>query len=85
MSASLTTFEPDESVTEITDTLKTDGGVMLRGLAPAGLLDSVYQEVQENVPEAAQQSSTPLWPEGNRTVGAPVSYTHLTLPTILRV
>ena len=70
MSASLTTFEPDESVTEITDTLKTDGGVILRGLAPAGLLDSVYQEVQENVPEAAQQSSTPLWPEGNRTVGA---------------
>ena len=70
MSASLTTFDPDESVTEITDTLKTDGGVILRGLAPAGLLDSVYQEVQENVPEAAQQSSTPLWPEGNRTVGA---------------
>ena len=70
MSASLATFEREESVTEITETLKRDGGVILRGLAPPDLLDSVYQQVQENVPEAAQQSSTHLWPEGNRTVGA---------------
>jgi len=70
MNASLTTFEPEESVTEISDALKRDGGVILGGLAPPDLLDSVYQEVQENVPEAAQQSTTHLWPEGNRTVGA---------------
>ena len=55
MSASLTTFEPDESVTEITDTLKTDGGVILRGLAPAGLLDSVYQDCLLYTSDAADE------------------------------
>jgi hypothetical protein len=70
MRASLSPFEPDESVQEITDTLKREGGVILLNLAPPDLLDSVYEEIQENVPEAAQKSSTHLWPDGNRTVGA---------------
>ncbi|HIC35561.1 MAG TPA: hypothetical protein EYO78_12200, partial [Gammaproteobacteria bacterium] len=70
MSASLSTFGADESVQRITDTLRREGGVILQSLAPPDLLDSIYQEVQENVPEAAQKSSTHLWPDGNRTVGA---------------
>ncbi|MEC9251820.1 MAG: phytanoyl-CoA dioxygenase family protein [Pseudomonadota bacterium] len=70
MRVSLSSFEPDESVQEITNTLKREGGVILQNLAPPDLLDSVYEEIQENVPEAAQKSSTHLWPDGNRTVGA---------------
>ncbi|MFP6796867.1 MAG: phytanoyl-CoA dioxygenase family protein [Pseudomonadales bacterium] len=70
MNASLSTFEPDKPLHEITDTLKRDGGVILRSLAPTHLLDTVYEEVQQKVPEVAQKSSTYLWPDGNRTVGA---------------
>ena len=55
MRVSLSSFEPDESVQEITNTLKREGGVILQNLAPPDLLDSVYEEIQENVPEAAQK------------------------------
>ncbi len=70
MSTCLSTFAPDQSVQEITDSLKMHGGVILQNLAPTDLLDEVYKEVQEQVPKAAQKSTTALWPEGNRTVGA---------------
>ena len=39
MRVSLSSFEPDESVQEITNTLKREGGVILQNLAPLDLLD----------------------------------------------
>ena len=65
----LTTFTEKDSTEDIVKTLKSDGGVIIERLVPEEVMDEAYQDVQNNVSEAEQSSSTSLWPEGNRTVG----------------
>ena len=65
----LTTFTEKDSTEDIVKTLKTDGGVIIERLVPEEVMDDAYQDVQNNVSEAEQSSSTSLWPEGNRRVG----------------
>jgi len=65
----LTTFTEKDSTEDIVKTLKADGGVIIERLVPEEVMDEAYQDVQNNVSEADQSSSTSLWPEGNRTVG----------------
>ena len=63
----LTTFTEKDSTEDIVKTLKSDGGVIIERLVPEEVMDDAYQDVQNNVSEAEQSSSTSLWPEGNRT------------------
>ena len=65
----LTSFTEKDSTEDIVKTLKSDGGVIIERLVPEEVMDEAYQEVQNNVSQAQQSSSTSLWPEGNRTVG----------------
>ena len=69
MTTTLTTFDANDSVEDIAATLKQDGGVIIRGLAPERLMDDVYAEIEANVAPADFESSTDLWPEGNKTIG----------------
>ena len=65
----LTSFTEKDSTEDIVNALKSDGGVIIERLVPEEVMDEAYQEVQNNVSQAEQSSSTSLWPEGNRTVG----------------
>ena len=68
MTTTLTTFDAKDSVEDIAATLKRDGGVIIRRLAPERLMDDVYAEIEANVAPADFESSTELWPEGNKTL-----------------
>ena len=65
----LTSFTEKDSTEDIVKALKSDGGVIIERLVPEEVMDEAYQDVQNNVSQAEQSSSTSLWPEGNRTVG----------------
>lgn len=66
----LSAFSPKDSTVDIVSSINAQGGAIIERLAPEDLMDEVYHDVQTNVAEADQQSSSALWPEGNRTVGA---------------
>ena len=66
----LSTFAADDSRNEVVETLLQDGGVIMRDLVAGDVMDQVYAEIQATISEADQRSSTLLWPEGNKTVGA---------------
>ena len=69
MTTTLTTFDANDSVADIVATLQRDGGVIVRKPAPERLMDDVYDEIEANVAPADFESSTDLWPEGNKTIG----------------
>ena len=56
----LTTFTEKDSTEDIVKTLKSDGGVIIERLVPEEVMDEAYQDVQNNVSEAEQSSSTSL-------------------------
>ena len=70
MTTTLTTFEAKDSVEDIAATLKRDGGVIIRRLAPEQLMDDVHAEIEANVAPADFESNSELWPKGNKTIGA---------------
>jgi hypothetical protein len=70
MTTTLTSFGANASVTDIVATLKRDGGVIIRSLAPEQLMDGVYAQIEANVVAADFESNSELWPKGNKTIGA---------------
>ena len=70
---SLPAFDADAPTAKIVSALRAAGGVIVRNLADPALLDEVYEEVRRNTTASEQASSTQLWPEGNKTVGALVA------------
>ena len=69
MTATLTTFDEQDSIEDITAALKLDGAVIIQRLASEQLMDDVYAEIETNVAPADLESNTDLWPPGNKTVG----------------
>ncbi len=88
-SVSLPTFDADAPTATIAAALEVDGGAIVHDLAAPALMDEVYDEVRHNTTAADLASSTKLWPEGNKTVGAlaalsPTYANHLLVhPTVL--
>ena len=57
--------------------------ILILGIAAFGLALNLWMQMKE--PRIASAAAMPLFVSGLWVVMAPVSYTHLTLPTILRV
>ena len=68
--SSISVFTASADSAEIASALVQDGGVIIECLVAAELMDRVYDEIQDNVAEVDQTSSSKLWPEGNKTIGA---------------
>ena len=66
-------FDAAANIAEIATSLRRNGAAIVRELAPQGLMDKVREEVLNSVSEEDLKSSTHLWPEGNRTIGALVA------------
>ena len=52
MIATLRSFDPDAPTSEIAETLRAEGGVIIRNLVPEALMDRVYEEVDRNTSDA---------------------------------
>ena len=63
-------FEAGDPPEAIATTLLEDGGVCIANLVGPEVMDQVYAEIQEGASAESQESDSPLWPEGNRTLGA---------------
>lgn len=66
-------FDAAANIAEIATSLRRNGAAIVRELAPRWLMDKIREEVLNSVSEEDLKSSTNLWPEGNRTVGALVA------------
>lgn len=70
MIKSLPAFNADTPTAQIVAALKTAGGAIIGRLADATLMDEVYDDIRRNSSESEQASKSPLWPQGNKTIGA---------------
>ena len=48
MTATIRSFGSDAPTSEIAETLRADGGVIIRNLVPEALMDQVYAEINRN-------------------------------------
>ena len=78
MATTLKTFDPATPTAEIGAMLLQDGGAIIRNMVPESLMDEVYSEIMTNARSADLESNTPLWPQGNKTLGGLPSISPLT-------
>ena len=69
MASYLASFEADATVSEVAQSLISEGAVAINALVPGATMDEIYEEIAAAVAPEDQQGTSHLWPAGNKTVG----------------